>query len=61
VYPDHDKMKKQLNYANRKKIPFVIIAGEDEMNNGMFTLKNMSSGEQKTLTSEQIINELEGE
>ena len=61
VYPDHDKMKKQLNYANRKKIPFVIIAGEDEVNNGMFTLKNMSSGEQKTLTSEQIINELEGE
>ena len=47
IYPDHAKMKKQLAYADSKKIPFVIIAGEDEIKNNEVTIKNMSTGEQK--------------
>lgn len=40
-------MKKQMSYADNKKIPFVVLVGEEEMNNKLFTLKIMNSGEQQ--------------
>ncbi len=55
IYPDSAKMKKQMSYANAKEIPFVVLAGEEEMAANKFTLKNMQTGEQVTLTSEALI------
>lgn len=55
IYPDSAKMKKQMNYANKKDIPFVVLAGESEMEAQKFTLKNMESGEQTLVTSEDLI------
>ena len=46
IYPDIAKLKKQLNYANRKNIPFVVVLGSEEVTSGQLTLKDMSSGEQ---------------
>jgi histidyl-tRNA synthetase len=54
IYPDTAKMKKQLDYANRKRIPFVVLIGENEMKEGKFTLKDMISGEQGTMTWEEV-------
>ncbi|MBR6843117.1 MAG: histidine--tRNA ligase [Prevotella sp.] len=56
IFPDSAKMKKQMSYANAKQIPFVVLAGENEMAEGKFTLKNMISGEQQLLTAEELIN-----
>lgn len=47
IYPTSGKMKKQMSYADNKKIPFVVLVGEEEMNNKLFTLKIMNSGEQQ--------------
>jgi histidyl-tRNA synthetase len=58
IYPDTSKIKKQLDYANKKKIPFVIVIGPDEMKTGDLTLKNMISGEQSSLTIDQITKQL---
>ena len=58
VFPDAVKMKKQMSYANAKQIPFVALAGENEINQGKFTLKNMVSGEQRLLTPEELISEI---
>jgi histidyl-tRNA synthetase len=59
VYPDANaKMKKQMGYADDKKVPFVVIIGGDEMQSGLLTLKNMTSGEQEKLTINQIIERL---
>jgi len=55
LYPDSAKMKKQMGYANDKKIPFVAIVGENEMNEGKVMLKNMESGEQQLLDIVQLI------
>ena len=55
IYPDSVKMKKQMTYANQKQIPFVAIVGENEMNEGRLTLKNMTTGEQQLLTPEELI------
>ncbi len=55
LYPDSAKMKKQMNYANDRQIPYVAIVGADEVQNGTIALKNMVSGEQQTLTVEQVI------
>ncbi len=55
IFPNITKMKKQMNYANRKQIPYVILAGDSEMESGKFTLKNMESGEQQLVTSEELI------
>ena len=49
------KMKKQMSYANAKNIPFVVLAGENEMAAGKVTLKNMESGEQTLVTVEELI------
>ena len=56
IFPDSSKMKKQMSYANAKQIPFVALAGENEMTAGKLTLKNMLSGEQQLLDIEEIIN-----
>ena len=56
IFPDSAKMKKQMSYANAKQIPFVALAGENEMAEGKYTLKNMISGEQQLLTAEELIN-----
>ena len=56
IFPDSSKMKKQMSYANAKQIPFVALAGENEIAEGKYTLKNMISGEQQLLTAEELIN-----
>ena len=58
MYPDSAKMKKQMSYANAKHIPFVALAGENEMNEGKFTLKNMETGQQKLVSAEELIAEV---
>ena len=55
IYPDSAKMKKQMSYANNKQIPFVAIAGENEMNEGKVMLKNMQTGTQDLVTAEELI------
>lgn len=55
IYPDSAKMKKQMSYANAKGIQFVAIVGENEMNEGKVTLKNMATGEQAMVTAEELI------
>ena len=56
IYPDAAKMKKQMSYANAKGIAFVALAGENEMNEGKVTLKNMTSGEQVTVDAAQMLS-----
>lgn len=55
MYPDKAKMKKQMSYANAKGIAFVALAGENEINEGKITLKNMMTGEQKLVTADELI------
>ena len=55
IYTDNAKIKKQFNYANRLGIPYVIVIGEDEINNNVVSLKNMESGEQSTLGLDEAI------
>ena len=55
VFPDAAKMKKQMSYANAKQIPFVALAGENEISEGKFTLKNMQTGEQQQLSPDELI------
>lgn len=47
IYPDNTKMKKQMNYANKRNIPFVVLVGTSEIENNTFTVKDMQSGDQK--------------
>nr|WP_314754036.1 histidine--tRNA ligase [uncultured Prevotella sp.] len=54
IYPDTVKMKKQMSYANAKHIPFVALAGENEIQEGKITLKNMETGEQQLLPLEDL-------
>ena len=56
IFPDAAKMKKQMAYANAKHIPFVALAGENEINEGKITLKNMETGEQHMVTPEELIS-----
>ena len=58
IYPDAAKMKKQMSYANAKEIPFVALAGENEMSQGRLTLKNMLTGEQTLVTPEELIAQI---
>ena len=55
IYPDRTKIGKQMNYANAKSIPFVVMAGEEEMNNQVYTLKNMETGEQQSMPIAQLV------
>ena len=58
IYPGKKKLDKQMNYANDKKIPFVIVIGGDERESHQLTFKNMATGEQQKLPIERIIEEL---
>ena len=58
LYPDSAKMKKQMSYANAKAIPFVVLVGETEMEAGKVTLKNMETGEQQLLTTDELIQNI---
>lgn len=58
IYPDSDKMKKQMVYANRKGIRFVALAGEAEIEKGMVNLKNMETGEQQLVTAGDLVDVL---
>lgn len=58
LYPDDTKMKKQMNYANKRGIPFVVLAGESEMDKNTFTLKNMNSGTQDEVDITALIESL---
>ena len=58
IYPDSAKMKKQMSYANAKGISFVAIAGENEIAEGKFTLKNMITGEQNLVTPDELVETL---
>lgn len=55
IYPDATKMKKQMSYANAKMIPYVALAGDNEMAEGKITLKNMATGEQQMVAPEELI------
>lgn len=56
LYPESAKMKKQMAYANKCNIPFVILVGDEELKSGEFTLKNMSNGEQQKVNLEGLIS-----
>ena len=58
-YPESAKLKKQMKYANQKQIPYVILVGEEEMQSGTVTLKNMHSGEQRKITTDELIKNIE--
>ena len=58
LYPDAAKLKKQMEYANRKNISFVILTGKDEMESGLLTIKDMRTGEQKSCSLDAVINML---
>ncbi len=59
IYPEAAKMKKQMDFANRKQIPFVAFIGENEMRDGTVTLKNMSDGSQATMTVDEMVAALQ--
>ncbi len=59
IFPEIAKMKKQMNYANKKEIPFVVLSGESEMESGKFTLKNMETGGQQLVSSQELIEILQ--
>lgn len=56
LYPDDAKMGKQMGYADKRTIPYVVLAGEKEMEENVFTLKDMKSGEQKSVTLDELIS-----
>jgi histidyl-tRNA synthetase len=58
LYPAGAKIKKQMDYANNKQIPYVILIGSDEMQSGLLSFKNMQSGEQEKLNADAIISKL---
>lgn len=60
LFPDASKLKKQLNYADKKAIPYVAIVGEDEMAQGKIMLKSMASGEQWAVTMDGLAQKVLG-
>ena len=58
LYPASAKLKKQMSYADAKNIPFVVLIGEEEMQSGQLTLKDMANGEQQKLTAAEIVDKL---
>ena len=58
VYPDLAKVKKMLDYANAKQIPFVVLIGSEEVETGILSLKNMTTGEQHKVTTEELLQRL---
>jgi histidyl-tRNA synthetase len=58
LYPDKAKMKKQMTYADKRNIPYVILAGGNEMQAGVYNLKNMKTGEQNSYSLETLVKKL---
>jgi histidyl-tRNA synthetase len=54
VYPEADKLGKQIKYADSIKVPFVCVLGESELSEGKVTVKNMKTGEQATIDREKV-------
>ncbi|WP_323787920.1 histidine--tRNA ligase [Psychroserpens sp.] len=59
LFPDNKKTIKQFNYANKRNIPFVVLLGESEMNSNTFTLKNMKTGDQDSLSFDEMLKRLQ--
>ena len=59
IYPDPAKLKKQMKYANARKVPFVAIIGEEELKNQVISVKEMESGDQHHLTLDQLISTIQ--
>ena len=57
IYPGDGKLKKQMEYANKIQSPAVILYGEDEIKSGKLTLKNLSSGDEKSIKIKELVNE----
>jgi histidyl-tRNA synthetase len=55
LYPAGAKIKKQMEYANNKQIPYTVLIGSDEMQSGLLTFKNMETGEQEKLSADDIL------
>ena len=58
IYPDATKLKKQMDYANKRGVPYVCLIGSDEMDSGLLSLKNMGTGEQEKVSIADIIGKL---
>ncbi len=58
IFPDSVKMKKQMNYANKKNIPFVVMAGDSEIEENIVSLKDMETGKQTKVNVEELINKI---
>jgi len=58
IYPEVTKLKKQLDFANKKAIPFTLVIGSEEIKSGLLSIKDMDRGEQKKLSIDQIIEKL---
>jgi histidyl-tRNA synthetase len=58
IYPEPTKLKKQMKYADDRKVPYVILVGTEEMASGQLSLKNMATGEQEKMSLEGIIEKL---
>jgi len=58
IYPDAVKIKKQMSYADTRKIPYVIFTGENEIKNNTMTIKKMADGSQETLSAVEVIGKL---
>src|SRR5690606_35075955 len=56
LYPTAAKLKKQMSYADAKGVPYVLLLGEEELATGLFTLKDMQSGEQEKVNAERLIS-----
>ncbi|WP_425075851.1 histidine--tRNA ligase [Psychroserpens sp. S379A] len=59
LFPDNKKTIKQFNYANKREIPFVVLLGESEMNSNTYTLKNMKTGNQESLSFDDMLKSLQ--
>lgn len=58
IYPTPDKLKKQMAYANKKQIPYVLMVGSREIETGIYTLKNMDNGDHTELNIEELLKKL---
>lgn len=59
LYPEAVKMKKQMNYANKRQIPFIALAGPEEMEGSMYTLKDMNTGKQQKFGITELLNKIQ--
>ena len=58
LYPEAKKIQKQFEYADKKGIPFVCIIGSEEIEKGIFSLKDLATGQQEKLSKEELIKKL---